>query len=182
MTRFYTRTGDEGYTGLLGDSRAPKYDPRIETLGAIDEANAALGLARSICLATRTSPILIAAQKDLYHIMTEVAVQPENRTQFHRFSADRVAWLESQIEIVSAEVNTPDEFIIPGDSHPGAALDLGRTIIRRAERGIARLLHQDVVDNPELLRYLNRLSSLCFALELLENQAAGHSTPTLAKE
>src|SRR4030066_1895365 len=101
MTRFYTKTGDEGYTGLLGKGRAPKYDRRIEAIGAIDEANAAIGLARSICVSQQTAPILLTVQRDLYHIMAEIAAQPENAHQFRKLTSERVDWLESQIDTLS---------------------------------------------------------------------------------
>jgi cob(I)alamin adenosyltransferase len=182
MTKFYTQTGDDGYTGLLGEGRAPKYDRRIETIGAIDEANAAIGLARSISLVPQTSSVLLTAQKDLYYIMAEIAALPENASRFRKITSERVDWLESQIDEISSQIIIPDEFIVPGDSTAGAAIDLARTIIRRAERHIAYLLHQKKLENRELLRYMNRLSSLCFAFELLENQASGCINPTLAKE
>jgi len=182
MTKFYTKTGDEGYTGLLGEERAPKYDQRIETIGAVDEANAAIGLARTICLLPQTSSLLLTTQKDLYHIMAEIAALPEIASRFQKITSERVTWLENQIDEISSQITIPDEFIVPGDTKGSAALDLARTIIRRAERHIAYLLHQKMIENGELLRYINRLSSLCFALELLENQASGHNKPTLAKE
>jgi cob(I)alamin adenosyltransferase len=182
MTRFYTQTGDDGYTGLLGEGRAPKYNRRIETIGAIDEANAALGIARSISQAHSTASILLTAQKDLYYIMAEIAALPENATKFRKISAERVEWLESQIDELGEQILIPDGFIVPGDSKSGAVIDLARTIIRRAERHIAYLFHQKKLENRELLRYMNRLSSLCFVLELLEIQASGFSNPTLAKE
>ena len=182
MTRFYTQTGDDGYTGLLGEGRTPKYDPRLETIGAIDEANAALGVARSISLAPQTAPILLAVQRDFYHMMAEIAILPGTKARLERFSSDRVSWLEDQIHNLSKFITIPNEFIVPGDSNSGASLDLARTITRRAERHIAQLLHQGLIDNPELLRYANRLSSLCFVLELLENKSSGLDRNTLAKE
>ncbi len=182
MTRFYTKTGDDGYTGLLGKGRAPKYDRRIETIGALDEANAAIGLARTLSHAPQTSTILIEVQKDLYHLMSEVAATPEEASRFRLITSERVSWLEAQIDATSAEVAIPDEFIIPGDSLAGAAMDLARTVVRRAERHLARLVRAKKLENREVLRYINRLSSLCFALELLENQAAGSNHPTIAKE
>jgi len=182
MAKFYTQTGDDGYTGLLGEGRASKYDRRIETIGAIDEANAALGIARSICLAPSTASILLTAQKDLYYIMAEIAALPENASKFRKVTVERVDWLESQIDDIGKQILFPDGFIVPGDSKSGAVIDLARTIIRRAERHIAYLLHQKKLENRELLRYMNRLSSLCFVLELLEIQESGFSKPTLAKE
>lgn len=182
MTKFYTKTGDDGYTSLLGEGRAPKYDQRIETVGTIDEANAAIALARTLSVSPETSHTLLDVQKDLYHLMSEVAATPENASRFRLITAERVSWLETQIDTISSRVVIPDEFIIPGDSISGAALDLARTIIRRAERHLARLLHSKKIENREILHYMNRLSSLCFVLELLENQAAGNVHPTLSKK
>lgn len=181
MTRFYTRTGDDGYTGLLGEGRVPKYHPRTEAVGTLDEATAALGMARAACQVGETAAMLLAAQRDLYHLMAEVSATPENAARFRAIDAARVAWLEEQTDAVSERVEMPREFIVPGDSSAGAALALARTIVRRAERQVAQLLHSGEIENVELLRYLNRLSSLCFVLELLENQAQGKSQTTLAK-
>jgi cob(I)alamin adenosyltransferase len=181
MPRFYTQKGDDGYTGLLGKGRAPKYDQRIEAVGVIDEANASIALARTLSKASETSSILMQVQQDLYHIMSEVASTPENASRFKKITPDRVTWLETQTDQLSSRVNIPDEFIIPGDSLSGAAIDLARTIVRRAERHIAHLLHRKKLENPQLLRYMNRLSSLCFVLELFENQASGVDHSTLAK-
>jgi cob(I)alamin adenosyltransferase len=181
MSPFYTRTGDNGSTGLLGEGRLPKYHPRIEALGALDEASAGLGLARALCQAPQTKSILMEAQRDLSALMAEVAATSENAKRFRTLDSPRVQWLESQADNLSATVPLPDEFILPGDSLSGAALDLTRTIVRRAERRVAELLDSGEIRNPILLQYLNRLSSLCFALELLENQSAGHDI-TLAKK
>ncbi len=180
MPSFYTRKGDDGTTGLLGEGRLPKYHPLIEALGALDEASAAMGFARSLCRGPQTKKILMDAQRDLYTLMTEVAATPKNAKHFKSIGSPRVQWLESQADEISSLVSLPAEFILPGDSLSGAALALTRTIVRRAERRVAELLDRGEILNPMLLHYLNRLSSLCFALELLENQIAGHTT-TLAK-
>ena len=134
---FYTAKGDDGTTGLLGDGRVPKYHVRMEAIGALDEASAAIGLAR-------------------------------------------VNWLEKQTDELSTVVEMPKEFILPGDTLGGATLSMARAIVRRAERCVVNLFDDEVVINPDLQRYLNRLSSLCFVLELLENQYAGKKT-SLAK-
>jgi cob(I)alamin adenosyltransferase len=178
---FYTRSGDDGTTGLLGEGRVYKHHPRIEALGALDEASAALGLARASCLAQQTPPILRQAQKDLYKLMSEVAATPENAETFQGIGAAQVDWLETQTDAISQAVTLPRQFILPGDTPSGAALSLARAIVRRAERRVSELFDLNELSNPELLRYLNRLSSLCFVLEILENQAAGQST-SLAKE
>lgn len=181
MTSFYTRTGDDGTTGLLGEGRVSKSHPRIEALGAVDEATAALGLARSAHRAPQTAPLIVEIQRDLYKLMGELAATPENAERFHGIDASRIAWLEQQTDAVSVQTGIPGEFILPGDTPAGAALALARTIVRRAERRVVELLGLGEIPNPELVRYLNRLSSLCFVLELLENQAAGQET-TLAKD
>ncbi len=182
MTRFYTKKGDDGYTGLLGEGRAPKHDQQIETIGAIDEANAAIAMARTLSQDAQTAAILITVQKDLYHLMAEVAATPENAQRFRSITSERVNWLEATIDEVTTRVDIPNEFILPGDSKAGAAIDLARTIVRRAERHLSALIHAKRVENHELLHYLNRLSSLCFVLELLENKASGKAQTTLAKE
>jgi cob(I)alamin adenosyltransferase len=112
--------------------------------------------------------------------MAEVAATPENAATFHFIDTARVEWLEEQTDALSKVTPIPHSFIIPGDTPGGAALDLARTVVRRAERRVAELVHQEEVNNKELVRYLNRLSSLIFVLELLENQHEGHAT-TLAK-
>ena len=177
----YTRTGDDGTTGLLGEDRVSKDHPRIEALGALDEASAALGLARASCQAHQTPPILQNIQRDVYKLMAEVAATPENADKFKGIDAARVTWLEEQADIINNMVIMPKEFILPGDTPSGAALSLARAVVRRAERRVTELFTLEELSNPELLRYLNRLSSLCFVLELLENQTAGRST-SLAKE
>jgi cob(I)alamin adenosyltransferase len=178
---FYTAKGDDGTTGLLGEGRVPKYHARMEALGALDEASAALGVARAQVNASETPPILIEVQRDLYKIMAEVAATPANAGRFRTIDKARVHWLEDQTGMISQNVEIPKEFILPGDTPGGAALSLGRAIVRRAERRVVALFDEGEIANPELQRYLNRLSSLCFLLELLENKSAGQNT-SLARE
>jgi cob(I)alamin adenosyltransferase len=188
MSPFYTRTGDNGDTGILGESRLSKHHPRIETVGTLDEASAALGLARALITSEQTKSILMDVQRDLYALMSEVAAAPENASRLRTLrqaqgialNLSRVEWLESQTDLITARVPVPKEFILPGDTPGGAALSLARTVVRRAERRLAELADKGEVENPALLPYLNRLSSLCFALELEENHHAGKQT-TLAK-
>ena len=182
MKNFYTRTGDDGTTGLLGEGRVRKDSPRLEAVGNLDEANAALGMARAACKVSLSQQIILKAQRDLYGLMAEVAATPENAPRFRTIGAECVAWLEDQIASVGMKVEPTNEFIVPGDTLAGAALDVARTIVRRAERRVISLHLDGKLENPELLRYLNRLSSLCFALELLENQEDGDGKLTLAKD
>lgn len=181
MTQFYTAAGDDGYTNTLRKGRLRKDDPVAEALGAIDEANSALGLARSICESGDIKKMLLTIQGNLYQIMTEVSASPENAARFRKIDASSIDWLEIQVEDLSSRVEVPKEFIVPGDSFSSAALDLARSVVRRAERRVAGLVHEGQVENIELLRYLNRLSSLCFVMELYEIQQAGKQSPTFAR-
>ncbi len=181
MSPFYTRTGDEGTTGLLGEGRVPKFDLRIEALGALDEATAALGVARANATALQIGPLLLDVQRDLYHLMAEVGATPENAAKFRKIDENRVRWLEEQTDAIATIVEVPNEFIIPGETPSSAAMSLARTVVRRAERRVVELLHAEGLGNLALIAYLNRLSSLCFVLELLENQSKGQATK-LAKE
>ena len=126
-------------------------------------------------------PVGRQAQRDLYKLMAEVAATPENAEKFQGIDAARVDWLEAQTDEFSQSVGMPKAFILPGDTPSGAALSLARAVVRRAERRVAALFVLKELSNEELLRYLNRLSSLCFVLELVENHTAGRDT-SLAKE
>jgi cob(I)alamin adenosyltransferase len=181
MSQFYTRRGDHGYTGWLGEGRVPKNHPRLEAVGAIDEAVAALGMARAACQSPDSGEILLKIQRDLYHLMAEVSATPENASKFREIDPARVTWLEEQIQRISQVVEVPNEFILPGDSFSAAVVAMARTIVRRAERKVVALNLEEELENPDLLRYINRLSSLCFSLELLEIDISGNKTVTLAK-
>jgi cob(I)alamin adenosyltransferase len=172
MTKFYTQTGDDGFTGRLGKGRLPKHDPLIEAIGTIDEASAALGMARAQSEISETVNLLLEVQRDLYHLMAELSATSENASQFRVISEERLSWLEAEIDSISSSIETPRDFIVPGDTSPGAALSLARSIIRRAERRVAELHLAGKIDNQQILPYLNRLSSLCFVLELMENKSA----------
>lgn len=165
MAKVTTGGGDTGYTGLLGEQRVPKYDPRPETLGTVDEATSALGLARAMTRDPRAREIIYAIQQELYLLMGELATPPEHYEKLGlRMTVEHVRRLEQIEEALKQEVEIPNKFIIPGDTPDGAALDLARTIIRRAERHAVKLLHDGVIANGEVVRYLNRLSDLIFIL------------------
>jgi cob(I)alamin adenosyltransferase len=177
MAKVTTGTGDAGYTSLLGEQRVPKYDARPETFGTVDEATSALGLARATTRDARAREIILRMQQDLYVLMAELATPPENlQAVGMRMTAEHVAWLESIEEELKAAVVIPNKFIIPGDTLDGAALDLARTIIRRAERLAVRLLHEGVTQNGDLPRYLNRLSDAVFILARYLEARQGGST------
>ena len=183
MGIFYTKTGDDGYTGIIGDRRVPKFDVRVEALGAVDEANAALGLSRSATRSEQTAAFLLKVQRDLYLLMAEVAMEDEESIALlrQRITPETVTDLEKEIDRVNALVTMPEGFIVPGDCTSGAYLDLARTTVRRAERRISELYYLGQVQNPALIRYLNRLSSLCFVLEIYENTLCGGNPVTMNK-
>jgi len=181
MPGFFTGDGDDGSTGLLGPGRIPKHHPRAEAIGSLDEAAAALGLARALAGDPSLQAILQTMQRHLYQVMAEVAAPGENASRFRTIGEDQVAWLEAEIDRLANEVDMPTGFLLGGESVAGGALDLARTVVRRAERRVARLVDQREVENRQLLRYLNRASSLCFLLILVSYRRAGIA-PTMAKE
>jgi cob(I)alamin adenosyltransferase len=165
MAKVTTGTGDTGYTGLIGEQRVPKYDPRPDTFGTVDEATSALGLARAMTQDPNIKKIIYDIQNELYLLMAELATPPENYEKLgFRMTVEHVRRLEQVEESLKQEVDIPNKFIVPGDTPDGAALDLARTIIRRAERMVVKLLHDGVIANGEVVRYLNRLSDLVFII------------------
>jgi cob(I)alamin adenosyltransferase len=182
LPKMYTRTGDEGYTGLLGKERVPKYDLRPEAYGQVDEAQALLGVCRAAPLSQRGRDWLIPIERDLYHMMAELATAPGVQLSLPSITAQRVEWLEGLTDELGQITGSFTDFILPGDSQAGALVHLARTVVRRAERAVARLLHEGDLENAEVLRYLNRLSSFLFALARYEDIYAGVDRPTFAKE
>jgi cob(I)alamin adenosyltransferase len=180
-SEFYTGRGDDGTTRLLGPGRVPKYDPRPEAYGTVDEAQAALGLARAAGCHPSAAQILKDVQRDLYTLMAELAAAGDPDSPFAgRITPGHTRRLERWLAELEQEVEVPAEFVVPGDSLAGAALHLGRTVVRRAERAAVRLADQGLLGNREAVRYLNRLSSLLFVMALFEDQAAASSL-TLVK-
>lgn len=178
--RFYTATGDQGWTGLLGPLRVPKDHPQIEALGALDEASAVLGLARHAARHSQIPSLLEEVQRHLYWLMAEVAATPEQEAQFRKIDAVQVEWLEAQIRAFEPQLPELRDFILPGATLASGFLALARTVVRRAERRVYTLTRLGLYRNAQGLRYLNRLSSLCFVLELVEAQTAGVQ-PNLAE-
>lgn len=181
MSRYFTAKGDDGTTGLLGEGRISKADLRMEVLGVLDEVSAALGLARAASKSEQVVKTIRQIQRDLYGMMAEIASTPENVERFRSISSAKVAWLEEQTEKFGSKVTLPNDFILPGDSIGEAALAMARTITRRAERRAVELFSQYGIDNIEILRYLNRASSLLFILEVFELNLHQSRRITLAK-
>ena len=164
-----TKTGDEGETCLMYGRRLPKNNPRSEAGGAVDELTAALGLARANCTDKFVVDQILAVQKDLINLMGELSTLPEDRQRYTKDGFQAVG--EEMVDRIHAVIVDlekdkslfPKDWAIPGANPVSAALDLARTICRRAERHVAFLKDP----NPEILRYLNRLSDFCWILARL---------------
>lgn len=178
---FYSRRGDDGFTDLLGGPRLPKDDPRIVALGDLDEATSAIGLARASAQGDDTRAALLHTQKDLYLLMADVAAVAGKATENPHLTDAQVDQIEALIKTFDGRVTLSKQFVAPGDTIPGAALDVARAVVRRAERTLAHLLHTGQVATPAMVQYLNRLSSLLFGLARYEDSLAGVE-PTIAKE
>ena len=173
-----TKTGDNGETSLMYGRRLSKSDPRVDAYGCIDELTAALGLARSISTDKFLSDEIFAAQKDLIVVMGELAMAPGDRERyindgFHVTTAEMVDRITAIVFDLEKDKSLyPKDWVIPGGTAVSAALDFARVTCRRAERHIAALSTTEKDFNPEILRYVNRLSDLCW---ILARRAEKHS-------
>ena len=166
--QIYTRTGDDGTTGLFFGGRVRKDDARPEAYGTVDEAQAAIGVARATANQAETGgeldDILVHAQRDLWVLMAELATLPENERKLvagkTRVTAEMVDAIEPLIDAATARFEMPRDFVIPGGTPVGAALDLARTVVRRAERAALAVSPAE----SHVVPYLNRLSDLLWAL------------------
>jgi cob(I)alamin adenosyltransferase len=174
-----TKGGDGGETSLLYGGRVAKDDVRTEAYGALDEAISALGLARALCIQPGVQERILELQRECFTVGAELATgkgqRPKLEKHFPTLKADAVDALEAEVHHLEATVGLPDGFVIPGGCPGAAAIDLGRTLIRRAERRAVTLHRQGELENPEVLRYLNRLSDLLFMLARQEE--AGRTVP-----
>jgi cob(I)alamin adenosyltransferase len=165
-----TKSGDKGETSLMYGRRLSKTDPRVEAYGCVDELSAALGVGRSIAIDKFVSDQILAAQKDLIVVMGELATAPADRERFlkdgfHFTTSEMVDRITSVILDLEKDRSLyPKDWVIPGGAPVSAALDLARTTCRRAERHVAGFSAAEKDFNPEILRYLNRLSDLCWVL------------------
>jgi cob(I)alamin adenosyltransferase len=190
-----TRKGDDGTTGLLfGGQRIAKDDLRAEAYGTIDEAVAALGLARAqLGLKDRLGVlsvgfgqlpgVILRLQRELFVAAAELATNPDAWERLEdgrtRVSADMVDGIEGLLREVEAHIAMPKEFVVPGETPTSAAIELARTIIRRAERRAVGLGHEGLIPGPYLLPYLNRLADLLWVLARAAEQAeARTATPS----
>lgn len=170
-------SGDDGTTGLLGGGRTAKDDLRLEAYGTVDEASSAIGLARVLAGDDRVRSICVSMQRGLYKLGAELATDPNRRGRFATMEAADVAALDQALDEIEAEVTMPSGFVLPGAAASSAALDLARTIVRRAERRCVTLRREGGLANAEVGRYLNRLSLLLFVLGRYEEERMGVRAP-----
>ncbi len=161
MPKLYTTTGDSGTTGLLGPERIAKDDPRVEAMGAVDELNAALGVTLAAQKAKPIRDALLKIQDDLFTIGAELATPRPGDSKVPKVTPKYVERLETTIAAFDA--GPVKEFLLPRGSEALTRLHWARTVARRAERRVVALAKKEPV-NPELLRYLNRLSSLLYQM------------------
>ena len=190
-----TRRGDDGSTGLLfGGDRVGKDDPRVEAYGTVDEAIAALGLARAELGLKQQygvlspglaglSELILRLQRELFVVGAELATTPANRDRaeegIHRVGPAMVDEIDRVLADMEGHIEMPREFVVPGETRTSAALELARTILRRAERRIVALYREGLIPDGHLLPYVNRLADLLWVLARAAEQAeARTSTPS----
>jgi cob(I)alamin adenosyltransferase len=173
-----TRRGDGGYTSLWGGDEVPKYDPRLEAVGTIDEAGALIGEARTLTRHAEVRKEALRLQNDLYRLMSELAAGAVHSGDYS-IGAENVLDIEARIARVRDIADLPEMFTISATS-TSAVFDVARTVIRRAERGVARMLHDKQIANPEALRFLNRASDLAFLLARFEEKLTGVPYQTIS--
>ena len=183
MAKIYTRTGDDGTTGLIGGKRVTKDSPRVEACGDLNELNALLGVVRGCALPDDVDRVLQWIQNHLFIIGAELAASDETARMGSGISEDHVRRIESEIDAFDESLPPLKQFILPGGSIAGAALHLACAVARRAERQCVSLSRNDKVD-PQILRYINRLSDLCFVLARYVNrrQSVREQHPSFGKD
>jgi cob(I)alamin adenosyltransferase len=174
ITKVYTRTGDDGSTGLGGGQRLPKDAPRIEAIGTVDELNAFIGQALACSLDGALAEELRQVQNDLFHLGSDLCILEEDKKKLKipQIEERHVQRLEAAIDRLQAPLGPLQEFILPGGSPGAAALHVARAVCRRAERLVVALSRQEAV-GAFAVKYLNRLSDLLFVMARQENRARG---------
>ena len=168
LSKIYTRTGDDGSTGLGDGSRVAKDSARVTAYGTVDEANSAIGVVLACEVPAPVREVLVAVQHQLFDLGGELCIPGHAAI----FDTD-IARLEAHLDVLNADLPVLKEFILPGGGAAAAHCHLARTICRRAEREVVTLSHHDAV-RPEAIRYLNRLSDLLFVLSRVLARAGGH--------
>jgi cob(I)alamin adenosyltransferase len=165
--KVYTRRGDDGTTGLLYGGRVDKDDLRTEAYGTVDEAVSALGMARA-ALTGEWAEAVLRIQRELFAVGAQLATRADHWSQLSddvsRVTPAMIDRLEQEIDALTDRYPLPQEFVVPGQHPAGAAIDLARSITRRAERAVVRMQRADLLPDDVPLRYLNRLSDYLFVL------------------
>ncbi|MFN3425396.1 MAG: cob(I)yrinic acid a,c-diamide adenosyltransferase [Novosphingobium meiothermophilum] len=170
LNRIYTRTGDDGTTGLVDGSRRAKHDARMQAIGDVDEANSLIGLA-AVAASEVTARNLQRIQNDLFDLGADLATPGDDFTPSEmvlRVVASQVEWLEAAIDALNEGLPPLTSFILPGGSEAAARIHVARAAVRRAERSAVALASAEAV-NPQALAYLNRLSDFLFVLARATN-------------
>lgn len=172
--KIYTKSGDQGSTGLLFGGRVAKNDPRCAAYGEIDSATSTMGLARATSNDQTVRDILLSCQRDMFTVGAELATALDNyeeyKSQFHIITEDDVTKLEALIDELAESVELPPKFIIPGASQASSAIDMARGAVRTAERAIVGMNEKNLLANKEILKYINRLADLLFMLARYEDR------------
>ena len=174
LNKIYTRTGDAGTTGLVDGSRLPKHDVRMEAIGAVDEANSAMGLAAAVLGDNEHAQQLFRIQNDLFDLGADLATPATEDDDFApsemvlRIVAAQTEWLEQAIDAANANLEPLTSFVLPGGSEASARLHVARAATRRAERAMTAMAEQ-LRTNPQALAYINRLSDYLFVLARTAN-------------
>jgi cob(I)alamin adenosyltransferase len=171
LNKIYTRTGDKGDTGLVGGSRRPKHDLRVEAYGTVDETNSVIGLARLHASAEHDA-MLNRIQHDLFDVGADLATPyaetPDKKDRALRITDVQVKRLENEIDALNVHLSPLNSFVLPGGTEASACLHLARTVARRAERITCALATVEKI-NPVSIKYLNRLSDFLFVLARVAN-------------
>ena len=174
MARIYTRWGDKGETNLLFGGRVSKADLRCEAYGSVDEAVSTLGLARSLVEDSDLQDTIMKLQRELFVVGAELATDTSNYSKllenFNVVTEEMVNHIEKIIDEMIEQIDMPKAFIIPGASKGSAALDVARTVIRKAERRVVDLKEHDLLKNGYIINYLNRLADLVFVMARFEDR------------
>jgi cob(I)alamin adenosyltransferase len=170
ITKVYTRTGDDGSTGLGEGSRVPKDSLRIEAFGSVDELNSTIGLAAALSPHKEVAAALATIQNDLFHLGADLCIPEDEKTKLPapRIEPRHIEALESLMDRLSGMLSPLENFILPGGTPAAAQLHVARAVCRRAEREVLRLSRAEPV-GPHVGTYLNRLSDALFVLARAEN-------------
>jgi len=169
LNKIYTRTGDDGTTGLVNGPRRKKFDLRINAYGSVDEANAQVGKVRILTSnLPKIDNMLARIQNDMFDLGSDLAT-PEKNKKALRITKDQIEWLEKNIDYYNENLEPLKSFILPAGTALAAEFHIGRTIIRRSERLVAQLIDVESKTNPLAMHYLNRLSDLFFVMARVAN-------------